>query len=158
MLRVLEWYDGHMNLGLSHGVRKSCLGKVGIWGGDALGEKTGLSAMSVLLSYPAALCILSSERRAFSRGTLVPHPRASLGKRSHTSRAVWWQGTLLLLWGALLHAERAASWALQLHLPRPPGTSSPVKVGNTLFPSRLTALVELWSSAMCCHSSDSINI
>lgn len=76
MLRVLEWYDGSMNLGLSHGVRKSCLGKVGIWGGDALGEKTGLSAMSVLLSYPAALCILSSERRAFSRGLLclIPGP------------------------------------------------------------------------------------
>lgn len=88
MLRVLEWYDGRMNLGLNHGVRKSCLGKVGIWGGGALGEKTGLSAMSIIkLSCSPLHTVI--RKKSLLEGAPVPHPRASLGKPSHTSRAVW---------------------------------------------------------------------
>lgn len=137
MLRVLEWYDGHMNLGLSHGVRKSCLGKVGIWGGDALGEKTGLSAVSVLLSHPAGLCVLSSERRA-SRGGSCASSQGQFGEtKSHLQGCVVTGHFALTLRSSSPPCRASCLLSSSATPATPPRHFIPCQGGkHTLFPSR----------------------
>ena len=94
---------------------------------------------------------------------LLQIPGPVWGKLSHTSRAVWSQGIIDFSSKELFSfgLTELASWALQLHLPSPPGATFPAEVGNShnvplqaFFSSRTP-----WQSALSYHIfSDYIDV